>query len=198
MTRFSSEAAGGNASAYANHGAAAASPELIQRAAGAPEPPTPPEVPRRLRFHRLQLIGVPLLAVLPVLALVGVFSPRTLEAGGVSGSVGLTVRYPATLRYQMQGRLEIRARNLGDTPAQLAVEVERQYADRFEGLAFTPAVTEATTGSYRVELGTVPAGASRSVSVEIRADDYWRSSGTVTLRSQDAAAKVLVGTWVYP
>ena len=75
-----------------------------------PQPPQPPEIRRRIAFHRTQLIGVPLLAIIPVLALFGVFGTTTGEARAESAELQMQVRYPTRFRYKVINSLTVEVR----------------------------------------------------------------------------------------
>ncbi|HEX2167380.1 MAG TPA: hypothetical protein VHG09_09145, partial [Longimicrobiales bacterium] len=52
-----------------------------------PDPPGPPEIERKLSMYRFQLIGLPFLLAIPLLALFGVFGESRSDLRAESGSL---------------------------------------------------------------------------------------------------------------
>lgn len=75
------------------------------------QPPQPPEVEKKALFHREQLLGIPLLMLLSILALFGVFGESVAEVNQANETLAVRVGYPTRNRYTMDNALEIRVQN---------------------------------------------------------------------------------------
>lgn len=163
------------------------------------QPPQPPQLERKLRFHLTQLVGVPLLALLPVLAVVGIFGVGRGEAQAEDGALALRVSYPERFRLKMIEPLEIYVRNAGDAPLAVVVRLDTNYLTAFSNVEITPGPTLVSDEVYEVSLGEVQPGETRLVSVELQAERYWQHRGSVSATS-DAGdrAELAFGTFVIP
>ncbi len=158
-------------------------------------PATPPQTRRRIALTGKQRIGLPLLAVIPLLALFGVFGERTAAVEGSSVSLSLSVRYPARFRYRQLEPLDIfvrnRSRHVIDT---IEVSLDTAYVTRFASVRITPAPRTAFT----VRLTGVQPGEQRLVTAELEGERYgWHRGGIVASTANDSAV-VLVRTLVFP
>ena len=164
------------------------------------QPPQPPEIKRTLQFHLTQLIGVPLLAVLPVLALLGVFGTTRGEASAQSAALELHVEYPTRSRYKVINAIEVSVRNLTEQPlSTVTVSFDETYISKFSNVQFTPSVKTVTDEVYRVELSDLQPGETQLVSVEVQAEEYGAHRGTIKVAAGEAeAAQVDLATIVFP
>jgi hypothetical protein len=160
-----------------------------------PDPPGPPEIRRRLSLYRFQLLGLPFLLVIPLLALFGVFGERWTAVNAESGALELSVRYPAVFRYMMIDAVELHVRNRGDTAIDtITVALDTAYATRFSTVSAVPPFT----GPFELQLTDVAARASRRVMIEIQAERYWSHSGELTVSSRADTIRIPLTTMVYP
>lgn len=165
-----------------------------------PQPPEPPEVGRNLGFHLVQAIGVPLLALLPVLALFQVFGTTQGEARASDGPLEVEVRHPGRFRYKTTLPLEVRVRNTGDAALSgVTVSIETDYVDRFSSVSFTPSPQRVSDEAYVVDLGDIPAGESRIVESRVQAERYWGASGRIAVATDGPErAELEVASFVFP
>lgn len=165
-----------------------------------PQPPEPPEIERRLLLTRLQMVGLPVIVLIPVLALAGVFGLSQGERSEASGALEITVQYPNRTRLRTTAALVIEVGNAGDRAIDDATMlVDRAYIDSFEQVTFTPSISSVSEDRYRIDLGEIPAGATRLVKAGMRAQAYWLRSGTVTVIGEDVEeTAVEVSTFVFP
>src|SRR5690554_5420584 len=97
-----------------------------------PQPPQPPQMERKIQLYPYQWIGVPLLFLLPVLALVGAFGGRSSTVSAANEAVQLQVEYPARTRYRMIEPLIIGTTNLtGQGSITMTVTISRAYIEQF-------------------------------------------------------------------
>ena len=165
-----------------------------------PQPPQPPQMERKIQLYPYQWIGVPLLFLLPVLALVGLFGERLTAVSAANEAVRLQVEYPARSRYRINEPLIIEVTNLtGQGPITMTVTISRAYIEQFSSVTFTPQPNEITPEAYVVEVVNVPAGGARYVSVELQAERYWRHTADISAFVEGAApVQTSISTWVFP
>jgi hypothetical protein len=164
------------------------------------QPPQPPEVERRLQFHREQLIGVPIIMLLPVLALLGLFGP-TFGTESASGSqIEMQVEHPTRVRYKTIIPLEITVRNVSaqDMPT-VTVSISADYIANFTEAQFVPEADEITEEAYKIELSNVGAGESRQVNVGLRPDLIGNHTGEIVAEPEGGeATRASIGTFILP
>ena len=159
------------------------------------EPPSPPSIPPKLRLHRNEMIGVPLLFALPVLAVLGIFGPTTERAQAESGAVALSAEYPSRIRYENKARLVVRVENRSDRPlSEVTLKLDPDYIHAFADVAIDPAPGT----PYTVPVSNLGPRESRLVSVQLTADDYGPHQGWVALSAGGDEATIPLSTFVFP
>src|SRR4051812_29099990 len=156
---------------------------------GSAEPPRAPEIRRRLALTRKQSIGLPLLAAIPILSLLGLFGERRSEAHAASRSIAMTIRYPARFRYRQGESLAIALRNASEQVIDtIQVSLDTAYISRFSSARIEPAPRIA----FVVPLIDVRPGESRLISAELWGERYGRHQGRIaaTAHFDTAAATV--------
>lgn len=156
----------------------------------------PPEIRRRLTLHRLQMVGVPLLALIPLLAMLGVFGETREQVDAAGTDLAIAIEYPTRFRYKTIDPIRVAVTN------RTAVELDTvtvlfdvEYLSRFSTPLFIPAATDA----YVVPLSSVRPGETRHVYVEIQAETYWRHEGWVAATTGGAdTVRVPLATIVFP
>lgn len=160
-----------------------------------PDPPGPPEIPRKLSLYRFQLLGLPFLVAIPVLALFGVFGDRTGTLRGDSGALEVSGQYPSVFRYKTINAIDLHVRNRGragiDT---ITVALDSTYASRFSTITAIPPFT----GPFVVDLTDVSPGESRFVRIEIQAERYWSHEGEITVAAGADTIRLPLSTMIYP
>ena len=160
-----------------------------------PDPPGPPHARRRPALYRFQLLGLPFLLAIPLLALFGVFGERWSVVNAQSGALEISVRYPAVFRYKMLDAIELHVRNRGATAIDtLTVTLDTAYAGRFSTVTAVPPFT----GPFEVRLTDIAAQQSRRVDIELQAERYWSHSGRLTVAAGADTLRVPLTTMVYP
>jgi hypothetical protein len=145
-------------------------------------PPEAPDIVRRVQFDRVQLIGIPILMLLPILALLGLFGESFAGSSAESPDVALHVNYTSRYRYGLRNPLLITVKNQSPRPlANVTVAINREYIDQFSDVSFTPEAAAVHESAYLIELAEVPPGAQRLVAVELRASEHGRHHGLVTV-----------------
>ncbi len=165
--------------------------------------PQPPEIEKQWTFSTLQKLGVPLLVLVPLLALFGLFGESVATATESGDTFAVEISYPSRYRYGMHGALAVRVENRTDQAVPTAtVSFDRDYLSQFANVSFTPEPDGATAAATYVELDDLQPGEVRVVSVELEADRYWRHEGTVAVSvggvDDPPDVAVELSTLVYP
>ena len=165
------------------------------RAASIVAAPRAPSGTPHIRFTRKQMVGLPILTLITVLALFGVFGDRMTSLTVVSPSVGVTITYPERMRYRQTEALEISVVNRGAKALDsVLVSVDTSYLSRFVGVQASPAPVI----DFVVPLLAIRPGESRRISIELTGDRYWRHPGTVTVAAGAERTTIPVSTLVFP
>jgi hypothetical protein len=164
------------------------------------QPPQPPSVTRKFQFHLIQLIGMPLIILVPVLAMLGVFG-ETLDSVMVSNpQLEMHVEYPARFRYKMIDSVRVSLLNISTRliPT-VRVEFDQAYVEEFSTVTFTPSVKHITDSVYMVEITDLEPGETRVISVTIQAEKNGRHEGTITATPENSAGlQVSIVTVTFP
>lgn len=164
-----------------------------------PKPPRPPELGRAFKPDPSQLVGVGALAVLVLLAALGVFGSQRGQVATRDGPLAIEIRHPTRLRYKMIDVIDVAITNTGASDLEaVTIRFDRGLLDAFSGLRFTPAVTTVSGDVYEVELSRVAAGATRTVTVEVQAEAYWRHAGFVEAATPERSIRARLSSFVFP
>lgn len=135
------------------------------------EPPQAPDIPRQWKFYSYQYIAIPLLLLIPVLALLGVFGETSATVEVANEGLVVRVHYPDRSHYEAYNYIEVTVRNdSSGALAGVAVEFDRELLIHFSQLSFNPTLSEITETAYRVELGDIEAGGERVVTLDYQPD----------------------------
>jgi len=159
------------------------------------EPPPPPHIAPKVRLGPSEKVGLPFLFLLPILAVAGVFGPRTEKVEAAAGPLAMSVEYPARLRFENSERLLVRVRNGGASPVSgISLAFDPEYMHAFSPATFDPAPDV----SYLIDIDTLDPGESRLVSVQLTADEYGPHRGWVTLSSGETKGRIKLQTFIFP
>jgi hypothetical protein len=160
-----------------------------------PSPPSAPSIDPKIELSWKQRIGLPILLVVPILALFGVFGESRASAHSAKGAVDVEVSYPTRFRYRQVQSLRVSVRNLSPVVADtMRVSFDTAYVSRFSSVRFDPAAKTA----YTVDLTDVKPSESRLISVELWGQDYGNHRGTITAWRGSDSAIVHIRTLVFP
>jgi hypothetical protein len=158
-------------------------------------PPKAPTIDPKIELSWKQRIGFPMLLVVPLLALFGMFGETQTRYHTSTASLGVAVAYPTRFRYRQVQSLHVTVRNLSSNVADtIRVSFDTAYISRFSSVRFEPPAKSA----YIVELTSVQPSESRWVSVELWGQDYGVHRGTIVVRSGGDSALVHLRTLVFP
>jgi hypothetical protein len=159
------------------------------------EPPAPPEMPRRIRLHGGQWVGIPLLVLIPILAALNVFGETRRIATVQTSALDVQFDHPSRLRTGQRSEVEVRVWNTTDaTLDSVTVIFDPEYFSRFAQVSFMP--DPATP--YQVQLLEVGAGEVEVLRVELEGDRAWWSRGRAGVRHGDTTTHVEMRTFVFP
>lgn len=159
------------------------------------DPPRAPRIPRRISLYTYQWIGMAVLAALPVLALFGVFGERWRSTHVASGAIEASVTWPTAFRYLMVNAIDVQVRNRSGTAIDtLTIALDTAYANRFSAVTAIPTFSAA----YEVGLSAIAPGETRHVRIEIRGEEYWSHSGSLTIATRSDTLIVPLTTMIFP
>lgn len=161
-----------------------------------PDPPQAPEIDRRFRLYPYQWIGLPLMMLVPVLALFGVFGQSWDTARGATAALELELRYPSRFRYKQLNGMDVYVTNSsGRQLDTVTVSFDTAYINRFSTVTFVPSAT----GAYEVELTKVEPDERRLIRVELQGEKYWLHRGLIQAWAAGSdTLRVPVSTVVFP
>jgi hypothetical protein len=168
--------------------------------ASAEKPPQPPPIERRTRLGRVQKIGMPLLALIPVAALLGVFGPGEATSRAAAGELSIEVRYPSLLRHKTSQPFELTVTNRGATPALgVAARIDEAWLSSFGAVEVRPQPQRLDARHAEFALGDLAPGAVRKVSGRLEAGDPGRHTGAASLSvGEREVAQAALATRVLP
>jgi hypothetical protein len=160
-----------------------------------PQPESPPPLKRRWMFHRTQALGVPLLAVLPLLAISGAFGPSTDKVHAQGNGLRIEAEAPTRMRYKTTERLRLRVTNLGDATARPTLFLEHAYLEAFTKVVAHPAPRAIQNGQLVFDVGPLAGGSTAEVAIQLEAEKYGRVPGFAAL---EGGPRVIFDTFVIP
>ena len=153
------------------------------------QPPKAPDIQSRFKLYNYQKIGIPILLLIPVLALFGLFGVGTEQVQAQNNALAVTVEYPTRLRYKVLDTIDVQVTNQTDAVLEsVVVQFERDYINQFSESTFTPDVSQITERYYEVELQAIPAGESRHINITVESEQvgYHRGEIVVQVPSNDS------------
>jgi hypothetical protein len=158
-------------------------------------PPQPPAIDRRIRLGWPQLVGFPILFLLPLLAITGLLGERWRTIGIETGELEARIEYPDRFRSRLDRPMTVRIRNRsGSVMDSLDVAFDPAYLERFAAVAFIP---EPRAG-YVVSLAGIRPDETRLVRIELEGGIVGRHRGRIVFRSPRDSAAVVIQTTVLP
>jgi hypothetical protein len=159
------------------------------------QPSPPPEMRRRFRLYRSQVIGIPFVFLLPVvLALAGAFGEAWRTVRAETSAVAATISYPSRYRYKQLNTMEVWVANVStaliDT---VTIAIDTAYASRFSTVTSIPDFTL----PYSIDLLDIPPGERRLAIIELQGERYGTHEGEVRVIAGDTAT-LRVRTTIFP
>jgi hypothetical protein len=158
-------------------------------------PPPPPEVVSRLSFTRKQYLGIPLLAIVPVLTLLGVFGEERATARAVSRTLEMRIEYPSRFRYRQVESLDISLENFSSrTLDTVTVSLDTAYISRFSSVRIEPEPTM----PYIVSMTDVRPRETRIIHAELWGERYGSHRANITAATSIDTIRQQIRTFVFP
>lgn len=162
-------------------------------------PPEIPDVKRRFRLHKYQYIGLPLLFILPLLSLLGMFGQTMHSKEKSEGGLRVRVEYPSRTRFSVDGKIDVEVQNTSNAPLeQVQVRIDRAYLRHFDEVIFTPEVVNVVDNYYQIDLPTLAPGETQHVIVAMKANNYGQRRGSVTAAVGETTLKIALNTFTLP
>ena len=158
-------------------------------------PPEPPVVTPHFAFTRKQYIGIPLLAVIPVLTLLGVFGEKRETARATSRALEMRVEYPSRFRYRQVEALDIAITNVSvRTLDTVTVSLDTAYITRFSGVRISPEPQQ----NFVVALSSVKPRETRLIHAELWGERYGSHHGRIVGAASADTVRQQIQTFVFP
>jgi hypothetical protein len=168
----------------------------MPRSATPPLPPPPPEWKARLHLSAAQRVGLPLMALVPILALAGFFGERRERRQDAHGPLLVSAQVPTRFRYRQRMTLELSVTNRGTTGLDdVRVRIDSSYLDRFSGVALSP--NPSPDGSVR--FGSLGPRESVRLTVTLEGERAGTHRGAARVIDADGdTARVALASTVFP
>jgi hypothetical protein len=156
-----------------------------------------PDQPRNLRLHPYQWVGLPLIILVPLLALLNIFGETRDYAEDTASEIALRVEYPSRYRFKQLESVHVLVENVSATYVDtLVVAFDPEYVRQFSTPTFIPTPTE----PFEIEILAVEPGEIRRVWAELQGEQYGRHDGTIEAYRQGSldTARVFLSTFVFP
>jgi len=165
--------------------------------------PQPPEIKKPWVFKTAQKLGMPILFLIPILAIFGVFGNSSTMVTERGQNLALETSFPTKLRHKTIAPLVVKVTNLAaQTVPTVTLKFDEEYLSAFSNVAFQPGVDEITDDAYYVHVRDLEANETRLVTLEVQAEQYWRHEGIVgaAVGGSNAASDVEVElqTFLFP
>jgi hypothetical protein len=148
-------------------------------------PSQPPEFKRKFHLYPYQYLTLPLLFLIPILALLGVFGESGDVKDAANTALAVRVEYTSRIRYQLAAPLTVYVTNqTTDVIDRITVRLDHTYIEGFSWASFTPDVTTLTDDAYFVELEAVQPGETRAVAVDLQAERIGNYTGNVIVEAR--------------
>lgn len=158
-------------------------------------PPDPPPVPRALRLTTLQRIGLPILFVIPILALFGVFGEHFTTAHADGAGLAIAMRYPDRAHYRQPVSVRLSMRNVTPQPLDtISVTLDTAFMRAFSDVS----ISAPLNGAYVARITNIAPGETRAISAMVSGERYGRHAGVITVTGPYGTARLPVATFVFP
>ena len=163
-------------------------------------PPGPLTTARKIRLHPFQIVGIPLLVLVPILALFGVFGETVDAVSASNQQLEMHVKYPTRFRYKMIDTITVSLFNASSQSIHsVQVGFDQAYLDKFSTVVLTPSVKHVTDAVYLVEVNDLQPAETRVISVTIQAEIYGKHEGTIAaIPDGGEKLQVSIDTFTFP
>jgi hypothetical protein len=164
-----------------------------------PSPPSPPLQGKLWRFYRHQMVGIPLLLIITIAAMAGLFGDTESTTTKTEGDLEARLVVPNRFRFKMIGPLTLKVTNRGRDPIEATmVRISRPYLEEFSNVRFSPAESHISGEWHVFELGEIAPGDSVVITGEIQAESFGAHRGSIEVQSDDTIIELEAETWAFP
>lgn len=150
---------------------------------------------QRLHLPALQWIGLPLMLVMPALALAGAFDPHTARSRTSLGELEIEIEASDRVRLHRSAGIEVEVRNTGARAAGAEVALSPELLEGAQAIDFVPSPHRA----WAVRLDAIAPGEARRVVVEYEADAPGVHRGALHVRDDEGReVRAPLQTIVFP
>jgi hypothetical protein len=130
-------------------------------------PPTVPDIDRRIHLYRLQVVGLTVLAVLPLLAILGLFDQRLDVEVRATPALEVEAEHPTRIRTTREASIRVEVRNRSGEPLDgVYIKLPDDHLGGFGVTGLLPAVS----AIGRIDLPPLEPGESRVVRIGLKAE----------------------------
>lgn len=158
-------------------------------------PPEPPPGSARLRLTRLQRLGLPVLFLIPILALFGLLGEHFAMAHARGAGVTLDARYPDRAHYRQPLSIRLHVRN--DSPQKMdtiTVVLDSAFMSGFSDVS----VSTTLNGAYVARLTGLAPGESRQLNAMVSGERAGRHAGSISVSTPLGTVRTPAATFVFP
>lgn len=167
----------------------------------APKPSQPPDVNKKFQFYSFQWVGLPLILLIPILALFGLFGESVESVSTSNQQLDMSVEYPTRFRYKMIDEVTVSLSNVSEQAIPgVLVNFDRQYIEAFSTVTFTPSLKSISNLDYIMEISDLQPGETRVVTLTIQAEKYGLHRGVISTAApgEGSDLELPVATFTFP
>lgn len=158
-------------------------------------PPTPPKLRPAVSLTLRQWIGIPILLVIPILAMFGVFGAHTRTEQVRAGRLAVAIMYPDRVRYRQTLGAQLAVQNTGTDPIDtIIVQYDTTYLNAFLISGAVPGLGS----SYAAPIISVQPGETRVTTLVLAGDRRGRARGSVRVSAGADTVRIPLSTFVFP
>lgn len=162
-------------------------------------PPSPPEFARKTQLHRVQLIGMPMLMLLSILALFGFFGETSTTEQVADDTLTAQVSYVTRARYSLSYQLEVALSNQTTQPlSEVEILFPKKYIDGFSNINFMPVVETITDQAYILKIRDLQPAETRVATVSLQGNRYGHQQGAIGVTAGVNTLQLPIDTWIFP
>jgi hypothetical protein len=163
------------------------------------KPPQSTEFKRELDFYPFQVIGIPLIFIIPMLALFGVLGETTTILHATGNSIEVSVSYSNRINLQSFDEMEISIRNTSNEAiSSLTVSIEKAFLDNFSEISFLVDISEISDEAYVIELLDLEPKEAKIIRFSSRGTVFGSHQGIITVSTGEDAVRILIETFIFP
>jgi hypothetical protein len=172
---------------------------MSQKQQRVPEPAQPAEVKRRFQLYRYQWIAIPLLFLVPILAIFGVFGETATTVQSSQAGLELEVQYSDRILFQGLDGTEIAIRNTSDQVLEtVTLSIDKAFLTAYSDIAFSPDVDVITDEAYIIELTNLQPGQTQFVTIDSRGKLIGRHRGIIRATVNELSVSVTLDVFIIP